>query len=295
MAEDPHFERPLAELRVAIVGLGLMGGSLAMALRGRCAALLGVDRNPAVVELAAAMGAADALSTSPADLLPQADLIILATPLSAILQLLEELPALHPGAAVVLDLGSAKGAVVRKMESLPPRFDPLGGHPMCGKERTSLAEAEAGLYRGAPFALTPLPRTGVAARRLAEELVRAVGARPVWMEANKHDAMVASTSHLPYLTAAALAGITPPESAPLIGPGFRSTTRVAETPLSIMLDILRFNRASILPALQRLHRQIESLAQLLEAENYPALAAELERAARRRRELTQPREEKNAA
>lgn len=294
MAEDPHFERPLAQVRVAIVGLGLMGGSLALALRGRCAALLGVDHNPAVVEQAAAMHLADQVSTEAAELLPQADLIVLATPLSVILQLLDELPEVHPGRAVVLDLGSTKSAVVEKMNSLPARFDPLGGHPMCGKERSSLSEAEAGLYRGAPFALTPLARSGPAARRLAEELVRAVGARAIWLEAGEHDAMVAATSHLPYLTAAALAGITPPEAAVLVGPGFRSTTRLAETPLSIMLDILRLNRANLLPGLHRMQRQVAYLTQLLEAEDYPALAAELEQAARRRLELTRPPLEEKA-
>jgi prephenate dehydrogenase len=286
MAEDPHFERSLAHQTVAIVGLGLMGGSLALALRGRCAGLLGVDHNPAVVEQAAAMGLARRVSTSPDEILPQAGLIILATPLSAILRLLEELPGLHPGPAVVLDLGSTKRAVVEKMAGLPPCFDPLGGHPMCGKERSSLAEAEAGLYRGAPFALTPLGRTSPAARRLAEELVDAVGARPVWLEAEEHDAVVAATSHLPYLTAAALASITPPEAGVLVGPGFRSTTRLAETPLSIMLDILRSNRPNLLSGLQRLQRQVAYLSRLLEAEDYPALAAELEQAARRRVELT---------
>lgn len=294
MAEDPSFDRPLAQQTVAIVGLGLMGGSLALALRGHCAGLLGIDHNPAVVEQAASMGLADRVSTLLAQMLPQADLIVLATPLSAILRLLDDLPALHPGPAVVLDLGSTKSAVVEKMAGLPPRFDPLGGHPMCGKERSSLSEAEAGLYRGAPFALTPLARTSPAARRLAEDLVGIIGAHPVWLEADDHDWMVAATSHLPYLTAAALASITPPEASALVGPGFRSTTRLAETPLSIMLDILRFNRANLLPGLYRLQREIAYLSHLLEAEDYPALAAELENAARRRMQLTRPAPEEKA-
>ncbi len=288
MVEDPHFEHSLTRQTVAIVGLGLMGGSLALALRGKCAGLLGVDHNPAVVEQAAAIGLADQLSANPAELLPRASVIVLATPVSVILQLLEDLPRLQPGAAVVLDVGSIKQAVVQKMAALPQRFDPLGGHPMCGKERSSLDEAEAELYRGAPFALTPLERTGPKARQVAEGLVRAIGARPVWLEAGEHDAIVAATSHLPYLTAAALAGITPPHSAALVGPGFRSTTRLAETPLAIMLDILRFNRANILPGLRRLQRQVDYWCRLLEEEDYAALAAELEQAARRRLQLTRP-------
>lgn len=288
MAEDPLFENWLTRQTVAIVGLGLMGGSLALALRGKCAGLLGVDHNPAVVEQAAAMQLADQVSANPAELLPQATVIVLATPVSVILQLLEELPTLQPGAAVVLDVGSTKQAVVQKMAALPERLDPIGGHPMCGKERSSLDEAEAGLYQGAPFALTPLERTSPQARRVAEALVRSIGARPVWLEAGEHDMMVAATSHLPYLTAAGLASITPLHTAPLVGPGFRSTTRLAETPLAIMLDILRFNRAHILPGLRRLQRQVGYLCRLLEEEDYAALAAELEQAARRRVELTRP-------
>ena len=261
----------LAESRVVILGLGLMGGSLALALRGKVAALLGVDTDPATLALAQAWGVADRLSDDPAELLPLADFIILATPVSAILEQVRALPRLHPGNATVLDLGSTKADIVEAMSDLPERFDPIGGHPMCGKETASLVHAEAALYAGAPFALTPLPRTTPQGIRLAAQLVQAVGAHPVWLDPETHDRWVASTSHLPYLVAAALAAATPHKAAPLIGPGLRSTTRLAATSPQMMLDILSTNRLPILAALQVFHHQIDTLEDLLEKEDFTAL------------------------
>jgi prephenate dehydrogenase len=159
--KEPAFTRSdlLSSTRVAIMGLGLMGGSLALALRGRCAELLGIDPDPDALALALELGAADRVSANPAELLPEADVIILAAPVLAILSLLQALPDLHPGSPIVLDLGSTKREIVQAMEALPVRFDPLGAHPMCGKETNTLRSAEASLFAGRPFAFTPLART----------------------------------------------------------------------------------------------------------------------------------------
>lgn len=143
--DEPAF---FATATVAIIGLGLMGGSLALALHGRCARLLGCDRDPDVVTLALERQVVDAASTEPAALLPQADLVVLAVPVRASLEWLQRLPGLHPGQAVVLDLGSTKTAVLQAMEALPERFDPLGGHPMCGKEDGSLKMQRPACTRG---------------------------------------------------------------------------------------------------------------------------------------------------
>jgi prephenate dehydrogenase len=298
--DDPDFLRPM---RLAIVGLGLMGGSLALALRGRCAALLGVDPDPAALDLARRMNLADALAPDPAELLPQADAIILAAPVNAILGLLEALPDLHPGPALVLDLGSTKAAIVKAMQRLPERFDPLGGHPMCGKERGGLLQADAALFRGAAFAFTPVTGRvetqnlasvraetqdiaslrGV--RRFASALAATVGARPLWLDADTHDCWVAATSHLPYLAANALAGCTPLEAAPLVGSGFRSATRLAPTPPGMMLDVLMTNTQNILAAARRFSEAMRWIETLLEAGDYQALQELLEGGARRQIDL----------
>ncbi len=285
MAASPQSERPLAARTVAIVGLGLMGGSLALALRGQCARLLGIDRDSATLRRAAHLNLADALSAEAAALLPQADVVVLATPVRTILSLLAGLPRLHPGAAVVLDLGSTKAAIAAAMQALPERFDPLGGHPMCGKERSSLAEAEAGLYQGAPFAFTPLARTSPDARRVAQELAQAAGARPLWLDAGEHDRLTAATSHLPYLAANALAAVTPPDAAALVGPGFRSTTRVAGSPADIMLDILATNRANLLDGLARLRGRLEQMETLLKNQDWDGLSQALDEGAQQRQRL----------
>jgi prephenate dehydrogenase len=279
--EEPDFTSslPLADCTVAILGLGLMGGSLALALRGKCKSLLGIDTDPAVVQLALDRRVVDRALVSPPELLSEADLVILAAPVGAILSILSRLPEQHPGPAIVLDLGSTKRAIVRAMGSLPARFDPLGGHPMCGKEQASLANADASLFQGAPFALTPLERSSAQARQVAEELVRGVGACPLWIDAEMHDRWVAATSHLPYLIANTLAGVTSLDAVPLVGPGFRSTTRLAPASLTMMVDILTTNRDNVLVELQRFRHALQAVENSLLAEDMDALRLQLSQGA----------------
>jgi prephenate dehydrogenase len=255
----------LSKCNVAILGLGLMGGSLALKLRGHCQSLSGCDPDPATLALARQWSLADQVTDRPGDILPQADLVILATPVRVILTLLDELPRLHPGSAAVLDLGSTKTDIVRSMQALPDRFDPVGGHPMCGKERSGLANADPDLFRSAPFALTPTPGSSPRSRGLAEQLVDLVGANPLWLDAAMHDRWVAATSHVPYLVANALAAATPLDARPMVGPGLRSTTRLAPTSWTMMRDILETNRPNILGGLQNFRKQIEILESLLAA------------------------------
>lgn len=274
--EDPDF---FSRQRVAILGLGLMGGSLALALRGQCALLLGIDPDPAALELARQRQVVDLASADAAALLPQADIIILAAPVRVILRLLGDLPALHPGPAVVLDLGSTKQKVLSAMELLPERFDPVGGHPMCGKERGGLAQADERLFQGATFAFTPLARTRALARNFASWLAGAVGASPLWLDAGTHDRWVAATSHLPYLVANALAASTPLASGPLVGSGFRSATRLAPTPPNIIMDILMTNPENILEALHGFCQNMNQIETLLAAGDFAALQEVLARGA----------------
>jgi prephenate dehydrogenase len=281
-AEPPFFGCD----RLAILGLGLMGGSLAMALRGHCAGLLGIDPDPAAVQLALEKGVVGRAATDPAELLAEAEVIILAAPVNTILELLQILPELHPGPAVVLDLGSTKSRIVEAMEKLPERFDPIGGHPMCGKERSGLANADPALFRGAPFAFTPLARTRPGARKFASTLAQALGANPLWLDPATHDRWVAATSHLPYLVSNALAACTPLEAAPLVGSGFRSATRLAPTSASMMLDILMTNRENVLAALGSFRQQLAQVESLLTACDYPALQEILETGALRQQSLT---------
>ena len=186
----------LAEARVAVVGLGLMGGSLGLALRGAWAERLGHDPDEGAVRGALACGAVDRADVDPRRIVPLADVVMLAAPVREILDLVESLPNLHPGAPAVLDLGSTKGEVSVAFERLPERFDAIGGHPMCGRETAGIEHAEPGLFRGAAFAITPNARTGERSRRIAGEIVAALGASPLWVEPDLHDRWTAATSHV---------------------------------------------------------------------------------------------------
>lgn len=251
--------KPLADMQVAVIGLGLMGGSLAMALRGQPRRVLGYDPDPDTLELARQEGVVDLASSNPDEVLPQADLIVLAAPVLAILDWIQRLPELVAGPAIVFDLGSSKAQICQVMEGLPERFDPIGGHPMAGKEVSGLAHAEADLYRGAVFALTPTSRTSERARRVVEALVLAVGARPLIVDPETHDVWVAATSHLPYLVSTALSMATPDETAPLIGPGFAGMARLGGSDPSMMADILVTNRRAVLEASARFRQALDAL------------------------------------
>jgi prephenate dehydrogenase len=270
------FSDQLSASRTAIVGLGLMGGSLALALKGKCAALYGIDTDFGTLELAARLEIADRLSDDPAALLPKTDLVILAAPVRTILSLLRDLPALHPGPAVVLDVGSTKAEITEMMETLPTRFEVVGGHPMCGKEQASLAHADPGIFSSSVFAFTSLSRTTDRARSIAAQIAGAVGASPLWLDHHTHDKWTASTSHLPYLIASVLAAATPEEASPLVGPGFLSTTRLAASSTPMMLDILLTNRQNILEAARRFRQSFEFLEGLLDAGDEEALSSLLE-------------------
>ncbi len=274
--DKPDFN--LAESKIAIVGLGLMGGSLALGLRGKCAALFGCDPHRATLELALSQHIVDYADSNPANLLSEADLVILSAPVLAILTLLEQLPNFTPNRCIALDLGSTKQLIVEAMSRLPERFDPIGGHPICGKERLSLANAERTLYYSAPFLLTPLERTTPRALSAARQIIAAVGAKPAILEAVEHDRILASTSHLPFLLSSALALATPNNVASFVGPGFKSTSRLASTSSSMMLGVLRSNRENVLNALRGFQNCLAEIESALSSNDFQKLESVLNEA-----------------
>lgn len=275
----------LAKSKIAIIGLGLMGGSLALALKGRCAAVYGIARNTATCELALRQSIVDQADTDPAKLLPQVDVVILSTPVPTILEFLEQLPALTPNPCIVIDLGSTKCAIVEKMAALPERFDPIGGHPICGKEKLGLEQAERTLYYAAPFLLTPLPRTTDRAKSAAWQIIEAIGSKGSILDPVEHDRILANTSHLPFLLSSILALVTPSNVAPYIGPGFRSASRLAGTPSSMMLGIVQTNRENLLASLSAVRDEIALIIDALNNDDAETLRNTLDTARDRYQEL----------
>ncbi len=275
MSEDDF---NLKDANIALIGLGLMGGSLALSLKERCRRLSAHDPHLPTLELARRQEIVHFADSDPANALAEADLVILACPVPAIVEWLGSLHDYIQHPCIVLDIGSSKRTIVAALEALPANFDPIGGHPICGRERLSLENAERFLYRDAPFVLTSLPRTSERARCAALQIVAALDAHPIWLDADKHDRIMASTSHLPYLLSSALALATTEDATPLIGPGFRSTARLAGTPSNMMLGVLQSNRDNVLNALDHLQEQIATLKAALIANDSVQLKSSLDTA-----------------
>jgi len=265
----------LAEKKIAIVGLGLMGGSLALALRGQCQELLALENDLETLAYAKNHQIVDLISSQPEEILPQADVIILAAPVGTILDLIPLLPQWHAGSPLVMDMGSTKVQICDRLNGLPERFHAVGGHPMCGKESSSIRQADGNLFKEAPFALCALPSTRNADRQLAEAIVTGVGASVLWIDAQTHDIWVAATSHVPYLIANALAAVVPNDAKLLAGPGLRSTSRLAGSNIQMMTDILMTNRKAVLNQLDIYQKQLNSLRGLLLSQSRELLIDEL--------------------
>jgi prephenate dehydrogenase len=275
----------LEKARVAIIGLGLMGGSLALALKGKCADLLAVVPRASTRELALRLNIVSQVDEDPAVILPLADVIILATPVPAILDWIARLPEFTPQHCIVMDIGSSKQIIVQAMEQMPVRFTPIGGHPICGKENLSLENADVTLYQNAPFVLTPPARMSLEASSAALQIICAVGARPIWLDALSHDRLLAYTSHLPFILASALALTAPEDAAALVGPGFSSTSRLASTPSSMMLGILQTNRDNVLEAIAFFKNNLDMLEKAIQSSDCENLTEILDNARLKRRKF----------
>lgn len=256
--------------RVAILGLGLIGGSLGLALHAGALAsvVAGYDAAPGVAARAQQRGAIDLPCASAVEAAQAADLVVIATPTLAAEQTLRAVASHLAPDVVVTDLCSVKAPLVRVAAQAlahPQRF--VAGHPMAGMARAGIEAATADLFRGARWALTPTPQTAPDALRRVRALVMALGAEPLEMDAEAHDAAVAGVSHLPMLLAAALTQTLAeaddwPTAARLAAGGYRDTTRVAASDPAMWRDIALANRAALLA---RLDAFTATLARLREA------------------------------
>jgi arogenate dehydrogenase (NADP+) len=271
-------------MRIAIVGLGLIGGSLALKLSEEGYPVWGISRNRATCQAVLERGALQGCGTDLAQLAdfdPQ--VVVICTPLEQVLVTLAALvPHLSPQ-TVVSDVGSVKQPIVTPATELWPLF--VGGHPMAGKTLQGIQAAEASLFLGRPYVLTPLPQTQPQAIEAMKELVTAVGAEVVLADPKRHDQAVAWISHLPVMIGAGLIAAVGQEEDPdilelartLASSGFRDTSRVGGGIPQLGLEMARHNRQALLAALRGYQVQLGKIERLIEGERWEELLQMLQR------------------
>jgi len=226
-----------------------------------------VDTDPSAI--AAASAFADVATSDFKQGVVEADLIVLATPVRTILHLLSLLPAIKPGGCMVVDLGSTKREIDQAMNALPPEFQAIGGHPICGKESAGFSFASPDLFRGRSFVLCRNERTGPEVEKAAVAIIHGIGSKALFLSPDVHDVLLATTSHLPYLLSATLmrlSALSKDESAwEVSASGFRDVARLSGSSPAMMLDILTTNSAAILDRLAAYGKELVGLAEIVKA------------------------------
>lgn len=262
-AKDARFER------LAILGLGLLGGSVAVAARERGLAkcVVGAGRRPAPLQAALERGIVDEIGDA-VSAVRGADLVILATPVSAMAAVLEDVSGdLAPG-AIVTDVGSVKGAIAETLPGLLPEGTTfIGSHPMAGSHLKGVEHARGDLFEGACCVVAPLPETPPAAVERLERFWRSTGAIVLNREPSAHDDHAAWISHAPHVLAYAFAhalGAAPLSAGEMAGSGFRDFTRIARSDAALWGDILSANRKSLARPLEAFSQSLSELARAIE-------------------------------
>ncbi len=274
--------------RLGIIGLGAIGGSLARQARlAGIASIVGWSPEPAERALAAQQGALDDAPPRAIDVARMADLLVLAAPPAANLAQLDAVvPHLKSG-ALVTDVGSVKRGIVARAERLGIGKRFAGSHPLAGTHRHGFEASRADLFRGAVVYVTPCADGGDAGREIAHFWEDVLGAEAVVLDAARHDAQLAVTSHVPQVVASLLGDFlarhAPPGST--VGAGAVDTTRLAASEPALWTEILLMNRDEVLPALRGLEESLGAVERALEAGDAPALTAWLTRAANWRRRI----------
>lgn len=273
---------------MSILGVGLLGGSIGLAMKRRASScqIVGYGHRQETLDRARQLGAIDVGHTRPADAVAGADVVVLATPVGLFGSLLEAIgPALKPG-AIVTDVGSTKRSVVQLAESiLPSSVHFVGSHPMAGSEKRGVEFASSELFQNAVCILTPTVRTNPSAADTVRRLWEELGMRTVEMTPEEHDQRLALASHLPHAVAAALVLLQDDASLAVAGKGFLDATRIAGGDGALWRDILMDNRDNMLSAIDGLTGQLGTLAKLLRNNSSEQLVQWLDAAAARRNEL----------
>ncbi len=275
-------------MTVAILGVGLIGGSIGLALRrgGRAVRVVGIGRDPAGLELARGRGAIDHGTTDPARGLAEADVVVVCTPVGRIATDAISAAAAAPPGVLITDAGSTKASIVRAVEADDrARGAFVAGHPLAGSERKGVAHARADLFDDRPCVLTPTDRTPSDRIDRARSFWQSLGCRVVTMTPDEHDRALAMTSHLPHAVAAALARSVPAELLGLAAGAYRDGTRVSASTSELWAEIFLDNRGPLLDALSRFEAELTGLRRAVESADPAAVASWWDEAAGRRSRL----------
>jgi prephenate dehydrogenase len=274
--------------QVTIIGTGLIGGSLGLALKKAALGrrIVGAGHREASLREALQRGAADEVTVDPAASVRGSDLVVLATPVGLFREIVEKIrPALAPG-AIVVDVGSTKAAVVAALTPLMPEgriF--IGCHPIAGSEQRGIAVARPDLFQGAACVVTPTERTPAAALQRVVATWEGVGMTVRQLSPEMHDRLLAEVSHLPHVVASALVRAISEEAEPLIGPGWADTTRVASGDAELWRDILMSNSHEVAAALQRFQDTLAAMTSAVQHRDAAKIEALLAEAKSRRDRL----------
>ena len=264
----------MSRTRVAILGLGLIGGSLGLALRQagpEQVEVTGFARRATTGELALQMGAVDKLADTPQAAVQDTDFVFLCTPVLQMLPMAEAVLTVMKSGAVLTDVGSTKGWFVQKIRSLlPQHIHYIGGHPMAGRERSGMEAAQADLFRDKWFIFTPLPDTPPALMERLRQLIQLTGAKTAELDEQTHDQVTAVISHVPHVVAAGLVQLlrtqnNPALTARFIGGGFRDTTRIASSDADMWADICITNGENIAAELDATVKLLGNMATMIRA------------------------------
>ena len=259
-------------MRIAIIGLGLIGGSIGFALKQagwRGVEIIGYARRRETASLALKLGAVDKIELDLRSAVKDADIVIIAAPVLTIKDIFKQIAPVLSDGSIVTDTASTKMQVMQwAKELLPSRTSFVGGHPMAGKEISGIRAANDDLFHNCIYCLTPLPQTKPAAVRIVKDMVNKLGAIPIIIEAEEHDRLVAGVSHLPLLLSVALVSVTTKnpswqQMSRLAASGYRDLTRLASGNPEVSAHICLSNQAAIVSWIDAFIDELQRLRSLI--------------------------------
>lgn len=270
--------------RVAIIGVGLIGGSLAMVLKQKGIAnyIVGIGRGIKNLEIAKRLGVVDEFTQDPRAGVKGAELVVIAIPVGSIAKVVKDITPYLKDGTIITDVGSVKGWVIKEVEEiLPEKVFFVGGHPIAGTENAGVEAAFPTLFEGRRCILTPTSRTDTNALQVVKGIWEAVGSAVSLMGADEHDRILATISHLPHIVAYAMVNAVKDSNEGTLtysAGGFRDFTRIASSPPEMWRDICILNRKPILDAIHRFQETLEGLKRLIEDGNGRDLLTEFGKA-----------------